>query len=104
MLDNTKANLLLDYYEDLLTSHQISILNDYFKDDLSMSEIAENNHISKAAVSDIIKRSVKQLEFYENKLNLVKQASKLDKIINELEKGDKQSKQIANKLINIFRR
>ena len=59
MLDNAKANLLLDYYEDLLTSHQISILNDYFKDDLSMSEIAENNHISKAAVSDIIKRSVK---------------------------------------------
>lgn len=104
MLDKNKGNLLLDYYGKLLTSHQLSILDDYFKDDLSMNEIAENRNISKAAVSDLIKRSVLQLENYEKALNLIKQAEKLDKIIDELEKGDNASKKLANRLINIYRR
>lgn len=104
MLDKNKGNLLLDYYGKLLTKHQLSVLDDYFKDDLSMNEIAENRNISKAAVSDVIKRSIIQLESYEKILNLIKQAEKLDKIINELEKGDKASKKLANRLINIYRR
>lgn len=104
MLDKNKGNLLLDYYGSLLTKHQVEILDDYFKDDLSMNEIAVNRNISKSAVSDIIKRSLSQLEIYEKQLKLVKQAEKLDKIIIELEQGDKQSKMIAKKLINILRR
>ncbi|MDO5440270.1 MAG: DNA-binding protein [Erysipelotrichaceae bacterium] len=104
MLDKNKGNLLLDYYGNLLTKHQLSILDDYFKNDFSMNEIAENEGISKAAVSDLINRSIKQLENYENKLKLIKQAEKLDKIISELEKGDEASKKLANKLINIYRR
>lgn len=104
MLDKNKGNLLIDYYGSLLTKHQLSILDDYFKDDLSMNEIAENREISKAAVSDVIYRSIKQLENYENKLKLIKQSEKLDKIISELENGDNESKKLANKLINIFRR
>lgn len=104
MIDKNKGNLLLDYYGSLLTKHQLSILDDYFKDDLSMNEIAENRNISKAAVSDIIKRSVSLLENYENKLKLIKQSEKLDKIVSELENGDNESKRLANKLVNIFRR
>lgn len=104
ILDKTKGNLLIDYYGNLLTKHQLSILDDYFKDDLSMNEIAENHNISKAAVSDLINRSIKQLENYENKLKLIKQSEKLDKIIDELNKGDNKSKKLADKLINIFRR
>ena len=104
MLDKNKGNLLIDYYGSLLTKHQLSILDDYFKDDLSMNEIAENREISKAAVSDVINRSIKQLENYENKLKLIKQSEKLDKIISELENGDNEYKKLANKLINIFRR
>lgn len=104
MYDKTKGNLLLDYYSSLLTKHQVDILDMYFKDDYSMNEIAENINSTKANVSDIIKRSIKQLEYYETKLKLLKQASKLDKLINELEKGDKKDVAIKNKLINIYRR
>lgn len=104
MLDRNECNLLIDYYGSLLTKHQLSILDDYFKDDLSMNEIAENNNISKAAVSDLIKRSVTQLKDYEAKLKLIKQSEKLDKLIEKLENGDIQSKKIAKKLINIYRR
>lgn len=104
MLDKNKGNLLIDYYGSLLTKHQLSILEDYFKDDLSMNEIAENLNISKSAVSDLINRSIKQLLNYENKLKLIKQGDKLDKVIIELQNGDNNSKKIANKLINIYRR
>lgn len=102
MLDKNTGNLLLDFYGDLLTDHQLEILDDYFKDDLSMIEIADNRNISKAAVSDIIKRSIVQLQDYEEKLKLISQSEKLDKIVDELNKSG--NKTLANKLNNIIRR
>ena len=90
MLSKQEGNLLLDFYGDLLTEHQLSIMNDYFRDDLSMNEIAYNYQISKAAVSDLINRTIKQLENYEAKLNLIKQDEQLDIIIKELSLGDEK--------------
>ena len=49
-----RMNALLDAYEQLLTEKQREILNLYYKEDLSFSEIAENLHISRAAVNDHI--------------------------------------------------
>ena len=68
-----------------------------------MNEIADEMNISKAAVSDIINRSVKQLESYEAKLNLIKQDNELDIIINELNNGDDYAKKIATRLLEIYR-
>lgn len=102
MLDKNEGNLLLDFYGSLLTDHQIEILDDYFKEDLSMNEIAENNNISKAAVSDIINRALKQLTEYENKLNLISNNQKLDKIVDELNKAGDFT--LANKINDIIRR
>ena len=39
--------LLLDVYGDLLTDRQQRIARDYFYDDLSLSEISENEDISR---------------------------------------------------------
>ena len=103
MLSKEEGNLLLDFYGCLLTEHQLSVLNDYFVEDLSMNEIADEMNISKAAVSDIINRSVKQLESYEAKLNLIKQDNELDIIINELNNGDDYAKKIATRLLEIYR-
>ena len=103
MLSKEEGNLLLDFYGSLLTEHQLSVLNDYFVEDLSMNEIADEMNISKAAVSDIINRSVKQLESYEAKLNLIKQDNELDIIINELNNGDDYAKKIATRLLEIYR-
>ena len=103
MLSKQESNLLLDFYGDLLTEHQLSIMNDYFRDDLSMNEIAYNYQISKAAVSDLINRTIKQLENYEAKLNLIKQDEQLDIIIKELSLGDEKSSAIAKRLEKIFR-
>ena len=101
--NKVEGNLLLDYYGTLLTEHQSEVLNDYFKDDLSMQEIAENYGVSKSAISDIINRTVIQLKEYEDKLNLIKQANKLDKIIEELEKDSNINLRYINKLKQLNR-
>ena len=75
---------LIDYYGCLLTDHQLNVLKDYYENDLSMIEIAENYGISKSAVSDLLKRSLNQLEMYENKLHLSTNALSRAIILNEL--------------------
>ncbi len=86
MLNKVDGNLLFDFYGSLLTEHQNEILNDYYNEDLSMAEIAENNNVSKSAVSDIIKRSLLQLQEYEDKLKLIKQTKSLDDLIDKMVK------------------
>ena len=94
MLNKVDGNLLFDFYGSLLTEHQNDILNDYYNEDLSMAEIAENNNVSKSAVSDIVKRSLLQLQEYEDKLNLIKQTKSLDNIIDRMEKDEIPAKYI----------
>ena len=86
MLDKVEGNLLFDFYGSLLTEHQKEVLDDYFNDDLSMSELADEYEVSKSAISDLIKRCLNQLEDYESKLHLIKQARSLDELIDKMEK------------------
>lgn len=86
MLDKVEGNLLFDFYGVLLTEHQKEVLDDYFNDDLSMSELADEYEVSKSAISDLIKRCLNQLEEYESKLHLIKQARSLDELIDKMEK------------------
>lgn len=64
--------LLLDVYGDLLTERQQRIARDYFYDDLSLSEISENEGISRQGAHEIIKRTEQLLLFYEEKLHYSK--------------------------------
>lgn len=86
MLDNReKYSMELDYYGDLMTNHQVEILNEYLNEDLSMNEIAENYQISKSAVQDLIKRTLKQLDNYEKCLKMISRDEKLGIILDEME-------------------
>ncbi|MBO4918691.1 MAG: DNA-binding protein [Erysipelotrichaceae bacterium] len=76
--------LLLDYYGDLLTRHQRDILDEYFNEDLSMNEIAENYQVSKSAIQDLIKRTLKQLYGYEEALQMIDIDRKLNGIMKEM--------------------
>lgn len=60
---------LLDVYGDLLSDRQQRIARDYFYDDLSLSEISENEGISRQGAHEIIKRCEQLLNFYEDKLH-----------------------------------
>ena len=65
-------SLLLDFYGNLLTDKTRLTLDMYLNDDLSLAEIAEEEEISRQGVHDTVKRGLKQLKGYEDKLGLVK--------------------------------
>ena len=66
-----KLSLLYDFYGELLTEHQKNIYSDIILDDLSYSEVARDEGISRQGVYDLVKRCDKILEEYEAKLRLV---------------------------------
>ena len=81
-----RYNNLLNIYSSQLTSTQKSILEDYFVYDLSLSEIADNREVSRAAVEDAIKKGLKKLETLESEFHLLEKresALKLTKTIKE---------------------
>ena len=96
-----KISILCDLYGKLLTPKQLEFLNDYYNNDLSLSEIAENNEITRQAVRDIIKKGEKKLFEYEEKLafmkRMLKQNKKIAKILSQITKIEKgySDKQIA---------
>lgn len=104
---NVKLSILCDLYGKLLTEKQFEFLNDYYNNDLSLSEIAENNKITRQAVRDIIKKGEKKLFEYEEKLlfmkRMLKQEDMLKKILLELTKiqRDSSDKKVANILESI---
>lgn len=63
--------LLYDFYGELLTEHQKSVYSDIVLNDLSYSEVARDEGISRQGVYDLVKRCDKILEEYESKLLLV---------------------------------
>jgi predicted DNA-binding protein YlxM (UPF0122 family) len=62
---------LYDFYGELLNEHQRRIYEDFMFNDLSLGEIASEEGISRQGVADMVKRSRKKLEGYEQKLHLV---------------------------------
>ena len=84
MEKNVKLSILLQLYGKLLTENQFNILNDYYNNDLSLSEIAENNSITRQAVRDILKKGENKLFEYEEKLELMKKNESLEKSISNI--------------------
>ena len=104
---NVQISMLNEFYGKLLTQKQSEIIDDYYNKDLSLSEIAQNNEITRQAVRDILKKGEKKLFEYEEKLMFMKrtlnQEKKIEKVLSELTKIQKSysDQQIANVLENI---
>jgi predicted DNA-binding protein YlxM (UPF0122 family) len=64
-------SILYDFYGELLSDHKKQIFEDYVLNDLSLSEIAAEQGISRQGVFDIVKRCTQELKEYEVKLSLV---------------------------------
>ena len=90
MEKNIQISMLLSLYGKLLTEKQYEFLDDYYNNDYSLSEIAENNEITRQAVRDIIKKGEKKLFEYEEKLLFMEktqtQEKKIQDILSELTK------------------
>lgn len=87
MAKNLSISTLLDFYGNLLTDKQREALELYYNQDFSLAEIAENMDISRQGVRDFIKRGEKQLEEFEEKLQLSKKFAQISGELENLEKG-----------------
>lgn len=83
MANNVEISMLLDLYGETLTAKQRDYLNYYYNDDLSLSEIAENEGITRQGVRDSIKRAEALLFDMETKLRF---SQKLEAVNAGLEK------------------
>lgn len=66
-----EQTLLFDFYGELLTEHQRNVYEDVVLNDCSYSEAAQQYHISRQGVHDLVRRCNRILEDYEAKLHLV---------------------------------
>lgn len=74
-------NNLYDYYKDLFTDKQKMYFEDYYWNNLSLSEIADNNNVSRNAVHNQLKIIEERLEELESILKLSKKRDKILKIL-----------------------
>ena len=93
--------MLYDFYGELLTQHQKKVYEDAVFNDLSLSEIADEQGISRQGVHDLIKRCDKILNDYENTLHQVKKFSKIKHNIQQINRltDDEQIKRLSNEII-----
>ena len=63
--------LYYDFYGELLSDRQKTVLDYYYNDDCSIAEIAELTRMTRQGAYDACKRGRKQMEAYEKKLGLV---------------------------------
>jgi uncharacterized protein len=91
-----RINLLIDIYGKLLTDKQRIVMDLYFDEDLSLAEIAETQAISRNAVHDHIKRTVKILENYEENLQLLNKYQKRMQIYEAIKEATNDAAVIAS--------
>ena len=104
-----EMGLLFDFYGQLLTEKKQEFMRLYHEDDLSLSEIAQEYNISRAAVYDSIKSSEKALLHYEELLGLVKRfldtravLEEIGSTIEEIKYIEGLDSRVKNKLLNVL--
>ena len=100
-------SLLFEFYGNLLTEKQKSILNDFLNNNLSLTEIAESYGVTRQAINDLIKRTIKILQSYEDKLGLLAKfkniKSKVEKASLCIDSGDNQKvKEYLNDILEDY--
>lgn len=80
-----QQGLLYDFYGELLTEHQRHVYEDVVIHDFSLSEIAQEQGISRQGVHDLVKRCDRLLAGYEQKLKLVEKFRQTKKLAAEIQ-------------------
>jgi len=84
MAKNYEIAVLIDFYGEMLTAKQRDFLEYYYNDDLSLSEIAENEGITRQGVRDAIKRAETQLQDMESRLGMAKRHEEMRRSLDQI--------------------
>ncbi len=79
------SSLLLAYGK-LLSKKTLSRMESFYLEDLSLSEIALNENVSRSAIQRAIKDGEKELSHYEEKVGLLKKTCHLSLLLGKIEK------------------
>ena len=98
MEDYVYYNELYDLYGFLLTDKQRSYFEDYYFNNLSFSEIAKNNDVSRNAAFKQLHIVIDKLEEFEKKIKLRKKRKELFDLLN----NNNVSENVISKVEDIF--
>ena len=79
-----ETSILFDLYGVLLSKKKREVMQLYYEENLSLSEIAEEQGVSRAAVHDALRTAEKNLKDYESKLGLEADFHKRQDLVNKL--------------------
>lgn len=88
MAKDLYISALLDVYGEFLSEKSRTLTEYYYNDDLSLSEIAENEGITRQGVRDNIKRAELQLKELEAKCGYCKNFLKLKELADDIKSGE----------------
>ena len=100
MEEKIKISMLLSLYGNLLTETQKKYMDLYYNQDWSLSEIGENENITRQAVRTILVKSKNKLYEYEEKIGFLKRQEKINKLLIKLEEQNisEETKKILEKI------
>ncbi len=101
MAKDLSVSALLDFYGPFLSEKQRNLLHHYYNEDLSLTEIAENEQITRQGVRDLIKRGELQLKKYEQECGWCQNILSLQAIL-ESDKKDQEKLAEIQKIANLF--
>ena len=84
LAERERAADLLSIYGKLLTEKQSAIASAYYLYDLSLSEIAEEEGVSRAAISDALNKALEHLNRYEDALHLLERSERIKETLERI--------------------
>lgn len=79
-----RQTLLFDFYGDLLTPHQREIYEDVICNDISCSEVAQREGVSRQNIHELVRKCRKQLDAYEETLHMMERFLKVRDLVDEI--------------------
>ncbi len=101
MAVNLEVSKLLERYGAALSDKQQRILDGYYNCDLSLSEIAENEGMTRQGASDFVKRSEAALIDLETKLGFCKKSEELKAAFEKVAAGESDVNTLAQLVDNL---
>ena len=104
--DQLEMTLYFDFYGDLLTDKQKTCFDLYYNQDLSLSEIAQLEGVSRQGVHDALSRAEAQLIQLERVTGCVRTARRIDRAVRVIDgcaerllaRSDSESRALAGEI------
>lgn len=90
MEEKIEISILLNLYGNLLTETQKNYMDLYYNQDYSLSEIGDNENITRQAVRTILVKSKNKLYEYEQKLRFMEKENNIKKLLEKIQASNNE--------------